>query len=513
MLIFKQIWAFFRRKQLQIQSFNDSLLMHYIRFERFDKINFSKIHTHSLFYKNAQKETALSLCIRSDINEIAIFLINKEDSLKDAVFLDKELSPLMYSIEHKNKTLFKHLLDKGANINYVSPSGKTALSVACDDSWFLEMLVDHESLRLKKFPILNTNPLYVSSAYYCNSPLFFKMVELGFIDELNNQDIVTLCKRLIEKYEYPLVDKIINRIEVSENMSSNMVLMMDKEGFYNNKLLIKNQQFEEFFYKDFKTESFHRHLGLSNRDVIREFYQNMVIDQSQKVSRINTQMIYLVSFLKKNFNVDENLLRSVFPVKNIINIDPEQEAILKEIFGHYPIKRTIKVLTSPSSIIYLKDMIMNFELIKRFSKKHHLNPKIFLPKKPLTIEQISRKLEGHVKDIGKDKIPIDGNIPEYMLPLDQMKIGKYTIHIPRNNSELIEAGAVLSLCVGNNVFATQMALGNEIILIIKEKQKPIYCVEYSFLSKKIIQAKTYYNTHMNDELYKSLENLLLSRQP
>lgn len=92
--------------------------------------------------------------------------------------------------------------------------------------------------------------------------------------------------------------------------------------------------------------------------------------------------------------------------------------------------------------------------------------------------------------------------------LHKLKFKDYTIIVPSMNYELIHAGIALKICVGGGQYGKKIIAKESQIIFLNKNDEIIYCVEFDFERKEIIQAKSLYNANMPDSMEAELQGLL-----
>jgi hypothetical protein len=95
--------------------------------------------------------------------------------------------------------------------------------------------------------------------------------------------------------------------------------------------------------------------------------------------------------------------------------------------------------------------------------------------------------------------PFDLNQVE-LFRLDGLNLDKYTLHVPKTNIDLINAGRELSICIGSTYYAEKALMKETCLLLLKENEELVGAIE--FKDGALIQAKFSNNRDMPNDLKK-----------
>lgn len=516
-IIWKKIIWFLKRNNLKFVSYNDSKIMHYARHGRFDLIRKEEIKFHHLNYRNRIKESFLRLCIESGLNEIVEYIIKKYPMAMEEVNGEYDNNLLMNSVEFGNSKVFELLLKLKPNLNYINKRKEHILSFTARNS-NLSNILFNQTIQLTQLPIEIRKQIILSySQTSIPEGFLVSLIRNNITKDFPTKEICSVLKCLLMNYKYSGAEEILkedNFLKTLE-LKDEELLFSHKEGFVNNKLLIKSFQYsEEFNFHGYKLTNFHKTVGINNKDNAKLFYKNLLKQTYSflpSIVEINTSMINSVYFIKKHFNIDENVLKPVITSQNGFKIVKSFEKKLATILNHYSNTRIIQIIANGSSEVEIRDTVYMYELILKYCSSHKIDIKLFLSKKPRKMKDIHDSLQVHLSKIGRDNIPINLEMPNYILNMNNRNFLDYSIKIPKSNSELVIVGQNLAICVGNNYYARQMASGRiAIILLCNKRNKVEYCIEYDVYLDRLNQSKTYYNTEMNkslkDDLYRFIED-------
>lgn len=97
---------------------------------------------------------------------------------------------------------------------------------------------------------------------------------------------------------------------------------------------------------------------------------------------------------------------------------------------------------------------------------------------------------------------------ERILYLEGKKVLGLEVHVPKTNYELIELGNSLHICVGEGYYANLVRNKNSFIIILRNKERSVYCVELDRRSLEVKQAKSFFNDEADALLKKQLDKII-----
>lgn len=510
MKIYRFLKSIILRPKIQ---FKDSTLLHLVRSGFVDKIKIDQIKESDLLYRNINNESLIRLLIANKQNNLLFKIIEKFPNFvneKHSLFED---STLHTAIIYNNLEAFEKLVQLTNNSNQINKKDEHILSLIYkkpDFYNFLEPRINIKSI----LPLCRVKILTAFSQPYADQSIIQDLIKKGILSDLSTRQLVFILKLMLKNYKYDSAEMIAPYIHFDKNfelLEKNLFGSMT-EGFYKEKIIIKPQSFsEKFKFNKQKVENFHFYLGLTNKDVIRNFYQSLIVSRYSFISNIaeiNTELINAIYFMKRKFEIDENLLKPLFHKALYFEFSDEIEDKLFALLANWAHRRIISIMTQPTSSVEIRDSAQMFDQVLTYCVHHKIDPKLFLPKKPKNMREIHNSLNIALGKIGRDKIPISMNLPRFVQELDESQFEGLIIKIPKNNSQLIAVGQHLAICVGNNYYANEMNKGRIAVFILYKDQRPEYCIEYDLGLRKVVQAKSHYNFDMNPNLKKKFEDFL-----
>lgn len=263
-----------------------------------------------------------------------------------------------------------------------------------------------------------------------------------------------------------------------------------------------------------------------SKPVKKEIYQGLY--------RPYKNLGYLFSFLFKemtdqlleNKDLDQNLiLPLIIKIKNFTNNQNEpkkiipsgQERIIAVLFNpNYSIfaslltwNQKVKILDSLLSgedQEFVKDTIYMINRIDSKYKKMEIN-KHFKEENRIKNPRSIKKLHDMIQFwTSVDKIKDIPTVP--LQKFDGKMVEDFKIFIPKTNLDLYKTGLELSICVGNGHYFEKILSQSSQILILVKDDKPVYCIEYDWSAKTIIQGKGWTNKAMPKSLKRKLDKLI-----
>lgn len=503
--MFDFIRLFFSKKRNIFAS--DSRLMSLLKSNRIDKIDFNEVSYIDLLYRNKYNESILFICIQNRFNDLAKFLFEKHPQIIKEVNGEDNDSLINNCINYNNFEIFEYLLKKDINlINFYNSKKEHSLVLCCQNFKFAQfvfnLFLDYSKIsdNIKKELVLNF-------IHYGYNDLFIKnIIKNGFFINSSTEIVCFSLKTFLKELRFSSSEEILNINNFKKDLfiKEEELLLFNKEGYFENRLVIKSFNYvDNFYFYKHNLKNFHKIIGLKNKDCIKIFYKNVLKKSYTFINNlyeVNYGMINCVFFIKNNFNIDENLLKKIL-IKDIdFSIELNNISKFKELLKNYSNNRIITILSNGFSKIELRDTLFMYDSIKKYCLVNNLDFRIFLLKKPKSIKEIHNFFQIHIHKIGRDNIPINSDLPKKILKLDNASFKDFNIVIPKNNKELILIGQKLAICVGNSFYAFSMSSGSIVIFLLYKNNNIQYCIEYNIKSKTINQAKTYYNIEMDFNL-------------
>jgi len=495
-------------------NFKDSKIMHLVRTNRIEEIDFNRLKINKLLYKNINQESFIQLLIQFKKNEYLKKVLSNYPEMINQPSGVFDQTPLMIALHYSNIEAFKIILSLSPDINLLDKNCNHILSSVFNRKEFYNLLRDH--LRLEEMSSTLRKKIIISySQPFADQSIVLDLINLNILKGLTNKDLSLILKFMLKNFKYEVSECIGKEIKESHDfiLEEKNLISSFHEGFYKSKLIIKQTAYiDKFKFNQYKSYNFHKIIGLSKKDIIREFYQSLIISKYSfipNIAEINTELIETIYFLKKRFKIDENLLRPLFNKQLNFEINEEFEDFLTNLLNNWNHRRIVFLISNSTSYIELRDSAYMYESISRYCFINSIDIKIFLPEKPKSFREIHDSLQKVLSKIGKDKIPIGINLPDNVKDLNLKKFENFEIRIPKNNYDLIVAGQHLSICIGNNFYANEMNKGRIAIFILYQGKTPEYCVEFDLGLNKIIQAKSHYNFDMDKDFKKRFESFIL----
>lgn len=423
--------------------------------------------------------------IRSNkvLKRVLEFKPNINQTLMDAAWVTTShhcasFTPLFMAILNGKKDNAMTLIEAGADLTLTCQiSGHSALSLA--------IFCEHWDLALELFNRKATLPLQEKRQ---NISILEKLTQSW---DLRAKKLKHLCFETINfpalRYRYTqeqlanmrwrvLPTQLLWDLELSESLEAVLKVESPK---------IKQVIYEKIFKKDeinFTFLSFfYIFSGLDlEYNFLCKFFSQVEIDEAYSWTESDHKRIAASIFFLKRFYSDkmiENFLMRTYLTR--------EEEDLENFDGLW------------------HDVYAQAELLENELKDHQI--KRILPKKLKTLLQFHDELSIMMSKRNQKNYPLE---QMDLNSLHNLKFKDYSIWVPNTNYELIHTGIELKICVGGGQYGKKIIEKESQIIFLKKDEKVIYCVEFDYDRKDIIQARALYNAHMSETLESELQDLL-----
>jgi len=320
---------------------------------------------------------------------------------------------------------------------------------------------------------------------------FYKAVELrSYISGINN-----FCLNNKDKYSFlkRFLDLNITGIDQAP-YSVNLFEDLSKQSLITNKALKR-----EFYSKLFYEKGSERILLLGMVRIIRDILESKEIDQQLLLPFIKDIRNFSIQSIDKN-RID---VKSIYESKIIQNIFNNSTESLGSLLTWNQKSLILKSILSLKENEYIKDtnyMIEAFERKRKNIDRYLIEVK---RKNPRSLKELHNCIQ-FWQEVGELQYIPDSDLKK----IESQKVGDFYIYIPKSNIDLFEYGQKMKICVGNGSYFKKIVSKQSQIIFLKKENSPIYCVEYDYSLKKIIQAKGFLNKEMPFFLQYKLNSLI-----
>ena len=258
-------------------------------------------------------------------------------------------------------------------------------------------------------------------------------------------------------------------------------------------------------------------LNINNKKVKKSFLQNIWNNQN---CSINFKLIYFIDLINEKFDIDHQLLIPFFDKSihlNISDIILLLENCHKKL--NWSLKKSLNLIIKSNFLTLTDNNILQDcnEMISRFTNydKNTIQESLnkIQKKNFSSYHKLHDELSIILSKMNQPNFELSQAINEsFNNKTLNIKNEKFEIYVPKTNHELIELGIKFSHCVGNGYYADQILRKESFIIVLKQENQLITCIEFDYNLSKIKQSyqknNVYYNIDINvfSELIKNYKD-------
>lgn len=405
---------------------------------------------------NASGVSLLSHAIEGDQERIFNYLIRTG--------VDKKIgqggvsAPMLFAMRSSNPYYFKKLLNKNFSLN--TPEGSDFLEYFCDDVLknrviSLDGFMHKVSLILesKKYQSVQERKMSILNKFYA-------IIRRGFSISQEN-----LTLRLIDSLFRK--GKFYDNYEVLVDQPNTSVSFHSVEHFPK---LIMNPQRK-------KLEDI---LKISSKSILKKIVDSSIEDNPRHLEPpliVNPSLVNIIYTIQSiTGGIDPQLYSPLFELlnnnKTYFYVDEENFDVLKRIFSSYSPRRIVSLFSTVDNI-YVGDFIDMVDMARKI-----INGGAVLldnlPKKPKSLSEVHDQLSLVCRKMSQENFKLQQKSVE---DLDGVVWGEYILKVPLDSHQLIEAGDILKICVGNGIYAKRAKGGEINLLLLYQAEKLVGCLE------------------------------------